>query len=418
MTSSRPIELAIVGGGPHGVHLAVAALRAHALARDQLVIIDPRDRLLGRWLDLTRRFTMRHLRSPGVHHLDVPPYALREYSVRIGVPLTEHAPPYALPPLDVFNAHAQAVIDELGLTQRHLRARAVRVEPSPFGWRVCTPDGVVDARNVALCLGDERRHRPAWTSALGESATHVFAPGGHGVSDDARRVVVVGGGMTGAQAALHFAARHDEVALLTRAPFEIRQFDADSAWMGPRELSAFDALTSVRARRRAIDGARFPGSIPHELERELSETIARGALTHVLSEVTDADDTGLTLASGERLRADHVLLATGFGRGRPGGALVDDLIDRLPLPVAPCGFPIPDLDLRWAPGLYLSGGLAELVVGPTARNLLGARDAAQRILDGLVLDDPFPNRSLATYPGPGEEPWPTPTRSPRSFRTT
>jgi hypothetical protein len=48
--------------------------------------------------------------------------------------------------------------------------------------------------------------------------------------------------------------------------------------------------------------------------------------------------------------ADRVVLATGF----------DAAIERMELPCAPCGFPLVDRALRWAPGIYVTGPLAEL----------------------------------------------------------
>jgi hypothetical protein len=49
------------------------------------------------------------------------------------------------------------------------------------------------------------------------------------------------------------------------------------------------------------------------------------------------------------------------------------------LPLAPCGYPVLDQRLCWAPGLYVSGPLAELEIGPVAQNLLGARLAGERL---------------------------------------
>jgi hypothetical protein len=38
-----------------------------------------------------------------------------------------------------------------------------------------------------------------------------------------------------------------------------------------------------------------------------------------------------------------------------------------------------DQSLRWHPGIYVTGALAELEIGPTAMNIIGARLAAERI---------------------------------------
>ena len=50
------------------------------------------------------------------------------------------------------------------------------------------------------------------------------------------------------------------------------------------------------------------------------------------------------------------------------------------LPCAVCGYPLVDRHLRWHPRLHVSGPLAELELGPVARNIVGARRAAERIL--------------------------------------
>ncbi|MBL8151238.1 MAG: hypothetical protein JNN15_15045, partial [Blastocatellia bacterium] len=44
------------------------------------------------------------------------------------------------------------------------------------------------------------------------------------------------------------------------------------------------------------------------------------------------------------------------------------------------GYPIVDRSLKWHPGIYVSGPLAELELGPTARNIIGARTAAEKLL--------------------------------------
>ncbi len=83
---------------------------------------------------------------------------------------------------------------------------------------------------------------------------------------------------------------------------------------------------------------------------------------------------------GEAIEVDGVLLATGFEQSRPGGALVSDLIETHALPCAACGYPVVDPHLRWHPSVFVTGPLAELEVGPAARNIAGARRAADRIV--------------------------------------
>ena len=90
---------------------------------------------------------------------------------------------------------------------------------------------------------------------------------------------------------------------------------------------------------------------------------------------------GLLLeVGGERFPCDGVLLATGFDSKRPGGALVDELVETHQLPCASCGYPVVDAHLRWHPRVFVTGPLAELEIGPVSRNIVGARRAAERIV--------------------------------------
>ena len=43
------------------------------------------------------------------------------------------------------------------------------------------------------------------------------------------------------------------------------------------------------------------------------------------------------------------------------------------------GLPSISSELEWLPQLFVSGGLADLELGPFARNIMGGREAAQRI---------------------------------------
>jgi hypothetical protein len=83
------------------------------------------------------------------------------------------------------------------------------------------------------------------------------------------------------------------------------------------------------------------------------------------------------------LEADQVILATGFTPRRPGGAMIDRLVREFDLKCNPCGYPLLGDDLRWAENIYVTGPLAELQVGPCARNIVGARNAGRILLHGL-----------------------------------
>jgi hypothetical protein len=82
-------------------------------------------------------------------------------------------------------------------------------------------------------------------------------------------------------------------------------------------------------------------------------------------------------------KAGTILLATGFQPGLPGKEWLTPMIEKYELHCAECGYPIVSQSLRWGPNLYVTGALAELEIGPIARNISGARQAAERIVSSL-----------------------------------
>lgn len=87
----------------------------------------------------------------------------------------------------------------------------------------------------------------------------------------------------------------------------------------------------------------------------------------------------LSLRDADPVAADQVVLATGFEAQRPGGTWLTEAVEALGLPVAPCGFPLVGENLSWRPGLFVTGALAELELGPVARNIAGAQRAGERL---------------------------------------
>jgi hypothetical protein len=97
-----------------------------------------------------------------------------------------------------------------------------------------------------------------------------------------------------------------------------------------------------------------------------------------------AKNNGITLKMEHKeIDVHNILLATGFIPTPPGLNWLGKLIKDLDLPCAQCGYPIISKTLEWHPQLYVTGPLAELEVGPIARNISGARHAAEKIVSNL-----------------------------------
>lgn len=379
------LDWLIIGGGLHGVHLAAQLIDEAGFRRERMLIVDAQPRLLARWRACTGNTGMSHLRSTVVHHLDRDPWSLRRFGAR-NRQLGDFAPPYDRPPLALFDAHCDAIIERYGLSERHRVDRAEALALDDGGVRVTLASGAtIGARYGLLALGSgERTAWPGWArdlEAAGGAITHVFDPGVKLRDDQPPRIAVIGGGITAAQLANRYGPGRS-VHLISRHELRQHDFDSEPGWLGPRYLDGFARIADHDVRRAVIKRARHRGSIPPGTWRRLATLRDQGDVTLHVADVTDARPCGdgvRLFVGGQSLDVDRVLLATGFESGRPGGALVDGLAEE-GLPCAACGFPIVDTHLRWHRRLFVTGPLAELEVGPAARNIAGARMSTRRII--------------------------------------
>lgn len=378
------LDWLIIGGGIHGVHLATRLIEEAGIDPERLLIVDGQPHLFARWRACTANTGMTHLRSPVVHHLDLDPWSLKRFGER-NRRLGGFAPPYDRPALALFDAHCDALVERSGLAERHRVDRAEALALGDDAVRVTLASGeTVGARFGLLALGSGQRTAwPGWARALraaGAPVEHVFDPGVGLDDEQPARIAVIGGGITAAQLANRFGEGR-ELHLITRHRPRQHDFDSEPGWVGPRHLDGFARIADHDTRRAVITRARHRGSIPPGTWRRLARLRDRGHVTLRVADVSDARllDDGIRLMVGDQtIDVDRVLLATGFESARPGGAFVDGIAGQ-GLPCAACGYPIVDTHLRWHPRLFVSGPLAELEVGPAARNIVGARLAARRI---------------------------------------
>jgi len=378
------MDWVIIGGGIHGVHLAASLIGHGRTSRERLRILDPESELLGRWKSCTKTTGMTHLRSPMVHHIDLNPWSLKRFSksFRGARPF---APPYDRPSLELFNAHCEQVISTYELDELHVQARVLRLDHSADKIEVHTKGEVIESKNVVLAIGASAQPTiPDWARGKKSGVHHIFEPFG----ELGETVAIVGAGISGAQLAIRLQQEGRRVILVSRHELRRHQFDSDPGWLGPMKMGAFSSQSDLDARRSIIRKARYKGSVPPDVLSRLNHAITWGKIEWFQSDVESLRETDsgleLRLESGDSLSVDSVIMATGFESTRPGGPLVDALIEEWNLPCAKCGYPIVDHALRWHPQVYVSGPLAELEVGPVSRNIAGARRAAERILSVSV----------------------------------
>ena len=384
------LEWLIIGGGVHGVHIAARLLGEADIEPGQMRIVDPGSCLLERWQACTAATGMSHLRSPSVHHLDLKVSSLQNFAgKRRNRKAGLFAVPYERPALSLFNAHCEQVVESLGLSKIHLRARADSCAIECDGVRVGLSNGQeIMAQQVVLAMGaSEQPEWPAWVPRNEARIHHIFEPGFDGWPSAKETIAVVGGGISGCQVALRLVKEGHKVHLLSRHEPRVHQFDSDPGWLGPKLMVGFSREPDVDRRRAMISEARHRGSVPPEVHRSLRRALSSEELFWHEGEVLDVEGQGeklaMRLGTGAVLEADRVLLATGFSSHRPGGSLVDQLVASEALPCAECGYPIVDASLRWHPRVYVSGPLAELELGPASRNIAGARRAGDRLVEAL-----------------------------------
>jgi cation diffusion facilitator CzcD-associated flavoprotein CzcO len=389
------LEWLIIGGGVHGTFISHYLTAAAGVPRERLRVLDPEPEPLARWYHCCANIGMRFMRSPDVHHLDLDPMSLRNYCfATVKEPHAALMEPYGRPSFALFREHTAQVIARHRLGELRMAGRAQGLGFDSGHATVETDHGRIVTKRIVLAIGtSDHPHWPEWArelQAAGAPIDHVFSRTFQLRSlRDWEHATVIGGGITAVQTALALAERAPgRVSMITRHSLRIEMFDSDPCWIGALCMQEFERATHSE-RRRMIAQARNRGSVPREIATELFDAIQEGRLSLTCGEIAHVRVTGrtrvqLTISDDDEipvalLNSDLLILATGFDRSRPGGEWLDRTIGQFALPCHECGYPIVDANLRWHPGLYVAGPLAELEVGPVARNIIGARHAARRL---------------------------------------
>jgi len=242
-------------------------------------------------------------------------------------------------------------------------------------------------------------------------------------------ILIVGGGVTSAHLALTACDGLEcpwceSVLLIQRSKMKERQFDLDSAWMGPgrgNRLDQFWTLPFIERVRR-LGNERGGGSIHPEVIQLLKERasldgpVAKLSLqeeTEIMEVHYDYQNDKLLVSMDDGLphkAFDMIWLATGFENHIDNYQCLDELRKQLLIGVVG-GLPVLGGDLSWkewkggrvAEGgksspheptdkenarkrFWVMGSLAGMELGPDALNLMGARHGAVRVAKALLSD--------------------------------
>ena len=441
----------IVGGGPHALavlsslherslaypQFGLDAMSAHGMGFNSLqktgsvCVMDPGHHFCDEWNTRFEALEIDHLRSPAfAHPRAYEPEALMNFAVSQGrehellnVPAASYrhamdenlgSQPtlFSQPTSALFRDFCASL--EAGLDHQWVRGRAVQVrrDLSTGKFRVRYTNGSVSgwvaADAVVLATGPAGKlNIPVPFTPFVDSGcvTHTaeFVRNGKTVASMVTqiagdtgdtRLLVIGGGLTAAQAALAAAAAGSRVVLRSRRPLMTRKYDLSKDWLDHRVVARLLAefhTTPVAERlqmvKEEVGGGSVPESYMKELHRVASGTSGRLELqvseTVGCSAVTVQED-GKVRVDGDIF--DHVILATGSSSAPGLNPLYRQVAAEFQLPTVD-NLPVLDDELRWMDGgnLHVVGANAVLELGPGALNLMGAQRGA-KIVAGALRD--------------------------------
>ena len=394
-TVPAKIDLAIIGAGPHALTLVAHLLQKRQTMKGKIVVFDPSGTWISSWKQQFAALEIPHLRSPAVHHPHPNPFALRKFSESRS---EELFPPYDLPGTHLFEDFCEDVITSYQLQEQVVPLAITSVKPS-FGhfrpqFQLLLEDGqMVTARRVVLATGSGKIHIPDWVNQISSPyPEHKLC---HSQTVDLRklqlksqRVLIVGGGLTSGHLAVGAIARGAKVNLMMRRHLSEKLFDAEPGWLGPKYLKGFFE-GDWEQRWMMIQQARNGGSMTPAIATQLRKEHHRGNIRidencQIVKAEWLSHNWQVECSDGHIFECDYIWLATGTKFDVTTEPLLQDILTAYPIQIVK-GLPVLDSYLRW-PGceLFIMGGLAALQVGPTARNLSGARMACEKIVPAIV----------------------------------
>ncbi len=393
-------SVTIIGGGVHGVHLAIRLLDADVVEHEGLRIVEP-DGLLGGFRRKCRQCGVETLRSPFVHHVARDPFSLRDFARGQG--RSDELHPSTVggdrPTTDLFFDHAAWIVDRYDLDSSVVEGRATGIRERRGGVDVETTTGRIESDWCLLAIGyGGATSLPDWAATLPEDApaTHVWDPSfDREEIGESEHVGIVGGGITAAQLAATVARPSRTVTLFARSPFRVESLEASTEWMHFSSVveELHDLPPASQERQQRVEQARNDGAIPPYAFDRLRETVQGDGVSLERSEITVANEAGgtvvVTCEDGTALCFDRMICSTGFGS--PYSSSLCRSLSKTSLAAGYRGAPVLDdetLCWRCEDGnpsrVLVSGAATEQVLGPFARNVIGARRAGDLILDHLT----------------------------------
>ncbi|NRB09572.1 MAG: SidA/IucD/PvdA family monooxygenase [Richelia sp.] len=390
------VDLAIIGAGPHALTLVTHLLKKRQKIRSKIAVFDPSGGWLHQWKQQFAALGIPHLRSPAAHHPDPNAFALRKFAEPRPHELFA---PYDLPGTKLFDDFCGDVIRRWNLENAVTPGEITCIEPLPHSFRpwlhLWLKDGKsIIARRVVLATGSSQFQIPDWVSQIQtpypqDRLCHSQLIDLRKLQLAGERILIVGGGLTSGHLAIGALSLMAKVDIFIRRQLQEKIFDAEPGWLGPKYLKAFVAEPNFHNRWRMIQEARNGGSITPTMGVQLRRERRQGQVRiYENTQVVKAEWLGnywlIKTNKGEQYEYDRIWLSTGTHFDVHSQPLLENILQAYPISVVN-GLPVLEHNLCWhGCPLFLMGGLAALQIGPTARNLSGARMASEKLEKAII----------------------------------
>ena len=400
----RNVPITIIGGGIHGVAIAIRLLRDMPTAARHLAIVDRHPQPLTQWRCKTERQGMTFLRSPAVHHITPDALGIVEYAERHNR-TSELAPPYSQPSTQLFWDFCNEVLAELEGHRVYYQFDVAKLRwdkgTGRFPFRlISTNNQGFRSRCVILAIGaDDCAYVPPefvqWQFRYPHRILHAsqFEVDCEDEQNRKGKIVIVGGGLTAGTLAKSLSARGHSVALIARKQLKTEQFDFPPVWLGPKALAKFASETDFRRRYEIIQQNRGEGSITPDIMEALIDApnidlYPETCIRNIVSVDRKKQTQHLQVETTREVitEVSRVILATGYQFNLRCYGFLKELVTQHRIPLV-CGLPCLDDDLQLHPiqNLFCSGTIAQLQIGPAAGNIAGANLAYERLREQLLL---------------------------------
>ena len=406
----RNVPITIIGGGIHGVSIAIRLLRDMPTAMRHLAVVDRYPQPLTQWRSKTERQGMTFLRSPAVHHITPDALGIVEYAERHNR-VNELVPPYSQPSTQLFWDFCNDVLTASELQIPPTRNSVYyQFDVAELRWDkgagrfpfrlISTNHQGFRSSCVVLAIGaDDCAYVPPefsqWQRRYPDQILHAsqFSVDCEDQRErQGNKIVIVGGGLTAGTLAKSLGERGHDVALIARKGLKTEQFDFPPMWLGPKALAEFASETDFQRRYETIQQSRGEGSITPDIMEALLNTSKVDLYPETRIHNIIAAEEGLPT---RRLRVEttrgvipkvsRVILATGYRFNLRRYGFLTELRTQHEIPLV-CGLPRLDADLQLHPieNLFGSGTIAQLQIGPASGNIAGANLAYERLREKLL----------------------------------